>query len=265
MKGLRKLLIEEYLRLEKIAGKLRKELADMPEGTLRVSKSHNYTQFYHVKKENDMKCQKFLQKSEMDLVRKLAQKSYDEKVLRIAEKRLQQMKSLVGTYHDNEIEEVYKKEHPARKAFVIPVEPTEEQLEMEWYRREYKGKEFQEGVPVIITEKGERVRSKTEKMLADFFYRKEILYRYEKPLYLKGYGIVYPDFTFFSRKKRKEIYWEHEGMMDDPEYARAAIRKIKSYEKNGIYPGENLILTFETQQNVQDFKIIEEMIDRYLQ
>lgn len=37
MKGLRKLLIEEYLRLEKIAGKLRKELADMPEGTLRVS------------------------------------------------------------------------------------------------------------------------------------------------------------------------------------------------------------------------------------
>lgn len=89
------------------------------------------------------------------------------------------MKSLVGTYHDNEIEEVYKKEHPARKALVIPVEPTEEQLEMEWYRREYKGKEFQEGMPVIITEKGERVRSKTEKMLADFFYRKEILYRYE--------------------------------------------------------------------------------------
>lgn len=69
MKGLRKLLIEEYLRLEKIAGKLRKELADMPEGTLRVSKSHNYTQFYNVKKENDMKCQKFLQKSEMDLWR----------------------------------------------------------------------------------------------------------------------------------------------------------------------------------------------------
>ena len=52
---------------------------------------------------------------------------------------------------------------------------------------------------------------------------------------------------------------------DSPEYARAAIRKIESYEKNGIYPGENLILTFETQQNVLDFKIIEEMIDRYLQ
>lgn len=55
------------------------------------------------------------------------------------------------------------------------------------------------------------------------------------------------------------------SMMDNPEYARAAIRKIESYEKNGIYLGENLILTFETQQNVLDFKIIEEMIDRYLQ
>lgn len=116
MKGLRKLLIEEYLRLEKIAGKLRKELADMPEGTLRVSKSHNYTQFYNVKKENDMKCPKI-----------------------------------------------------------------------------------------------------------------------------------------------------SSSMMDNPEYAGAAVRKIESYEKNGIYPGENLILTFETQQNVLDFKIIEEMIDRYLQ
>ena len=30
-------------------------------------------------------------------------------------------------------------------------------------------------MPVIITEKGERVRSKTEKMLADFFYRKRNL------------------------------------------------------------------------------------------
>lgn len=211
-----------------------------------------------------MKCQKFLQKSEMDLVRKLAQKSYDEKVLRIAEKRLQQMKSLVGTYHDNEIEEVYKKEHPARKALVIPVEPTEEQLEMEWYRREYKGKEFQEGMPVIITEKGERVRSKTEKCWQTSFIEKKS-YIDMKTIIFKRIWDCLPGFYILFQKKRKEIYWEHEGMMDNPEYARAAIRKIESYEKNGIYPGENLILTFETQQNVLDFKIIEEMIDRYLQ
>ena len=75
---------------------------------------------------------------------------------------------------------------------------------------------------------------------------------------------LYPDVytTDFFVDVTEEVM---ETMMDNPEYARAAIRKIESYEKNGIYPGENLILTFETQQNVLDFKIIEEMIDRYLQ
>lgn len=75
-------------------------------------------------------------------------------------------------------------------------------------------------------------------------FHKGIPYKYEKPLYLKGYGIVYPDFTFLSKRTRKEIYWEHEGRMDDSEYAKTAIKKIKTYEDNGIYLGENLILTF---------------------
>lgn len=55
---------------------------------------------------------------------------------------------------------------------------------------------------------------------------------------------MYPDFTFLSKRTRKEIYWEHEGRMDDSEYAKTAIKKIKTYEDNGIYLGENLILTF---------------------
>ena len=62
--------------------------------------------------------------------------------------------------------------------------------------REYKSKDFQVTDPVILTEKGERVRSKSEKIMADYFYRNGIFYKYERPLYLPGVGIVYPDFTF---------------------------------------------------------------------
>lgn len=29
--------------------------------------------------------------------------------------------------------------------------------------------------------------------------------------------MVYPDFTFLSRRTGEEIYWEHEGMMDKPD------------------------------------------------
>ena len=55
---------------------------------------------------------------------------------------------------------------------------------------------------------------------------------------MKRFGIVYPDFTFLSPKTGEEIYWEHDGRMDDPEYARKAIKKIETYEKNGIFQGK---------------------------
>lgn len=106
--------------------------------------------------------------------------------------------------------------------------------------------------------------TKSEKILADFFFRRNILYKYEKPLYLKGYGTVYPDFTFFSKRTGQEISWEHEGMMDRQEYARSAVRKIESYQKNEIYPGDRLILTFETEQSVLNSNIIERLVNKYL-
>ena len=75
---------------------------------------------------------------------------------------------------------------------------------------------------------------------------------------------MYPDFTFLSKKTGQEIYWEHEGMMDRQEYARAAVRKIESYQKNKIYPGDRLILTFETEQSVLNSNVIEELVNQYL-
>lgn len=83
----------------------------------------------------------------------------------------------------------------------------------------------------------------------------------KKPLYLKGYGTIYPDFTLLSADTYEEIYWEHDGRMDDAVYASNAVKKIKLYENNGIYVGERLILTFETQKmilNTSDIKGISE-------
>ena len=52
--------------------------------------------------------------------------------------------------------------------------------------------------------------------------------------------------------------------MDEPDYARKAIRKIETYEKNGILPGKNLILTFETSQSILDMKVVEKLTKEYL-
>ena len=52
--------------------------------------------------------------------------------------------------------------------------------------------------------------------------------------------------------------------MDDPEYARKAIKKIETYEKNRIFPGQRLVLTFETLQDGLDMKIVEKLAREYL-
>ena len=187
--------------------------------------------------------------------------------------RISKDKNKVRYYHcveDNEgtyiskIDSELPKLHTQRQLLVTPVEPIWEKELAKWYDSEYHGKEFYEGTAEIVTEKGERVRSKSEKILADYFYRNNILYQYEKPLYLKGYGTMYPDFTFLSKKTRKEIYWEHEGMMDKPEYAKSAVKKIESYQRNGIHLGERLLLTFETELTVLNSQIVEELVEKYL-
>lgn len=263
MTGLKDMLLEEQKRLEYIIQKAEQELLDAPEGTMRLSVNKGKAQFYHCTDYGNSNG-KYIKKDDGQIVKNLAQKIYDEKIIRKAKRRLSQIKRITKDYKDNEIEEIYSKMHQERKKLVTPIVSDWEQELKLWMKREYKGKDFKEGSPVIYTEKGERVRSKSEKILADYFYHHNIPYKYECPLALFDGRIVYPDFTFLSPKTRKEIYWEHDGKMDDPAYIGNAIKKIDAYEKSGIYMGERLILTFETSECVLNSETIENYARRYL-
>lgn len=265
MHGLREKLMEEEARLELIKQKTANRLRTAPEGTLRISKSNNCIQYYHCQKQSDLRNGKYLHSSEVKLIHELAQKTYDEKVLRLAKRRLNQIERLLREYRDDEIEAIYQKESAARHKLIEPVETTWNQRVGQWMSEEYERKQFKETDPFIYSEKGERVRSKSEKILADYFFHKNIPYKYEKGLYLRGYGMVYPDFTFLSKRTGTEIYWEHEGRMDDPTYAEPAIRKIHTYEDNGIFLGERLILTFETKNIILSTVDIERNVKRFLE
>jgi hypothetical protein len=115
----------------------------------------------------------------------------------------------------------------------------------------------------LLTDRGERVRSKSELIIANLLSKEGIPYKYECPLRLKGFGTVHPDFTALRRKARKEIYWEHLGMMDDPEYAEKAVRKISAYGANGFFPGDRLILTAETKSTPLNVRLIRDLIACY--
>ena len=52
--------------------------------------------------------------------------------------------------------------------------------------------------------------------------------------------------------------------MDDLQYAEKTIQKIHSYEENNIFPGEKLILTFETAKSPLDTRLAEKLAEKYL-
>lgn len=263
MGNLREMLLKEQYRLENILQKVVKELKNAPPGTLRLSSSKKEVQYYHCVPEGK-KNGKYISKTEKEFIRSLAQKDYNEKILKLTKKRLSQIIRLTKDYDDEEIEQVYWNEHIERRKLIRPVEATWEEQLSQWMSKKYNKKEFRDEAPMIITNRGERVRSKSEKILADYFDQNGIAYKYECPLYIKGVGIIYPDFTFLSKKIKQEIYWEHDGRMDDPVYAQNAIRKIQTYEENGIYPGERLILTFETTKSVLNMRLVDNLVSKYL-
>lgn len=271
MYGLRELLVEEVTRLQAIKSIIDVRLQGAPEGHLRITSTRNNCTQYMLRmdrkpnKEGQPKSQEtYIRKENLPLVNKLAQKAYDQKMQRLINRRLKQLTKLSEEYRDDEVEDIYNKLHPIRKELVNPVETPWEQRLQEWKSIHYVGKGFDPGTPEIYTKKGERVRSKSEKILADTFYELGIEYKYECPIKLKGYGVVYPDFTILRKKDGKEVYWEHDGRMDDPSYAEKAIRKINSYIANCIFPGERLIITYESSGVVISDKVIHQLISKYL-
>ena len=262
MNSIRKELEERKHCLIQHEKRILARLQKAPEGTLRVSRSKGKVQYYHRRMPSERKG-KYIRKEDEFLARALAQKEYDIRMVGILRREMKAIESFLGTMPQEGFETVYESLTAARKELVVPETLTDEMFLQQWQQTGYRGKDFPDEYPELLTEKGERVRSKSEIIIADQLYRHRIPYRYECPLQLEGFGTVYPDFTILNIRKREQLFWEHMGMMDVPEYAEKAIRKIAAYQANGIFPGEKLILTYETGTNPINIRQVKEMILKY--
>ncbi len=249
--------------LLKVKEEKEKALEHAPKGSMRINNKGGKTQYYHRTDPKDFNGI-YLKKKEINLVKKLAQKDYDKQIYVSAVRELDAIERYLKKVPEREIEEIYDAIRQERKVLIKPLEVPLEEYVKAWQSQPYEGKGFEEDVPEIYTAKGERVRSKSEMIIADMLEREGIPYRYEYPIKLKGWGVVYPDFTALHKETRKEIYWEHFGMMDNPEYVENAVQKIALYEQNGIYPGDRLIITYETKKTPIHRKTVFRMIGRYL-
>ncbi len=184
MYGLREMLLKEQNHLATLRNALKEEKRTYPEGSLRTLERGGQYQYFHYIPGKTGDHGRYIHKKEEELARVLAQKDYERKLERLLERRLNQIEKLTKEYRDDELEQLFLGQVKSRRRLIDPIEPTYEERLFRWETEENEGKGFRDGDPVIFTEKGERVRSKSEKILADFFCKKGIPYKYEKPLYL---------------------------------------------------------------------------------
>lgn len=243
-------LEKECKELNKFIAKLEAKGKDRPEGYLRIDRKKNKCQYYLVKNSKDANYNRngnYLRKTEMPLVKAIAQRDYDCIALKKAKERLKAIEVFMIKYSKTDLKELYKNTHPCRRELIETDMVSDEEYINRWENVKYRGKGgIEDGE--IVTERGESVRSKSEKIIADKLYMLGIPYRYEYPLILGCNFTVYPDFTILKMPERKEVYLEHFGMLDDEEYFNKMLLKLNTYEKNGIYLGVNLFCTYETSR-----------------
>ncbi len=271
-----------------------KEVNKKLEGHLRIAQRHGRSQFYHYTESSNPKG-RYIPLKEKDFAYKLAQKDYDTEVIILIQKEIDALQNYLKQTSDGRaISELYDSLCPARRALITPVTLTDGQYAARWQEISWTGRPFSQDAPLLYTARGERVRSKSEVIIADTLFRHKIPYRYEFPLTLRrsseaplhgdfdklnhrtsvsgshttsiGNTItLHPDFLCLNTRTRSEFYWEHFGLMDDPDYSKNTAGKLRLYTENGILAGRNLIITMETQSEPLATRILDQMIASFLQ
>ncbi|MCI6809374.1 MAG: hypothetical protein MR958_04195 [Spirochaetia bacterium] len=249
-------LLENYkLELEQKISVASKMSAHLPKGTVRIIKHKGKPQYYLVGEKIS-----YLTKKDMKLVKELAQREYNRKVLIRLKAQLKSCKGFLKICQKNKLEAPFERASFYRKALITPLFTSDFEFGRQWKLLEYEQKSFSENAPEYYTSSGLRVRSKSELIIGDVLERLGIYFRYEFPLKMNNGVELHPDFYCLNVRTRQEFVWEHFGMMDDLEYVQRAVEKQVLYAKNGWLIGKNLIFTMETMYSPLNSKMIEKIV-----
>ena len=165
---------------------------------------------------------------EINAIKELAIKEYHKALLPLIKKEIKYLKLLLKT--EEQIENAYNGMYEGKRILFEPdLIPTSKIIE-DFENTTYEGLSFDDNDQTeYYTNRGERVRSKSEKIIADELARQKIPYKYEKPLVLFVDGKqkqFFPDFTVLNKTTGKIIYLEHLGMMDNSYYYNNTLNKL---------------------------------------
>ncbi|MCR5754055.1 MAG: hypothetical protein K6G30_04465 [Acetatifactor sp.] len=234
-----------------------KQNKGVDERALRVCKRKCGFQYYLEDKEGK---RTYVKVRDVEKVRKVAQREYDVSIHKTLLALRNRLERFLKLYDIESIEKEYEKLCEAKKMLVTPVVMTDEEYIKQWEHDNKGGMNPFPDVGQYLTNKGEYVRSKSEKILADLFYKHGIPYIYEPAFELANGSYVYPDFALLNVRERKTIYWEHFGLISDGEYAKRTLQKLSCYEESGMQIGVDLLFSMESESMPLNLRQIEKKI-----
>ena len=262
-------LLEKRLKqLEETLSNIKQETNFQLNDHVRIHQKGKYVEYYKLCKERTNYGNYILLKDTKAAVL-LAQNDYNKKAIKLLQKEINAIRFYFIRTKSSALLKLYTKMTPARQKLITPVTLTNEQYTEQWLKESWQGRPFADNTPEFYTSTGVRVRSKSEVLIADALTRHNIPFRYEYPLQLKrSYDNIpvnlNPDFMCLNVRTRQEFYWEHFGLMDDPDYAKKAAAKLRLYAENNILSGHNLIFTMETQTEPLSTRVLEKLIVKFL-
>ena len=258
-KAVRNVLSDRYDLITKTIENIEKKLKALPTGWINIRHQNGKAYYYYA---NAKSKERFLTKKDEELIKQLLQKRYLKEVLKAAKNELLALSKMLNIYLADLPEEMFEKLPEELRSGVEPIILGNEQDAREWMEEPYVGKPFKDDAPVYMTIKGERVRSKSEVMLADRLFFRGMPYKYECPIMIDGI-VIHPDFSMKRMSDNKIIYHEHCGKMDDPEYYSDLVERINLYNQAGIMQGDRLTFSFETSDKPLDIRVIDRLIDEF--
>ncbi len=254
--------LSELRQLEEETKRRLKSYKGLEKGNVRAC-THNGTTQYYFRKTGEKK-EHYISGIEKSKIQLLVQRDYDDKILKKLQEMIKRLNKFNEAYDSDNIVNYYNNLPVGRRKLIDPIIPTSQMIIDEWYRNNPGSKNSYKIKHEFPTLRGEVVRSKSEKMIADLLHTKGIPYVCEPEVLLRDGSRACPDFLALNVKRNKSVYIEHLGLVDQQVYATRNFNKLIDYEEVGIVLGDNLIITMETEERPLDMKVVEKKIEQFL-
>ena len=137
-----------------------------------------YFLYYCIADENSGK-QRYINVSNIKEAQNIAQRDYDLKYLKHVESEIKDIEGLLAKKYSDQAKNCYSGINEGRKKLIQPFEMSDEDYIRKWLAMPYQPKGFTENdTTEYYTDKGERVRSKSEIIIANMLKTLNIPYKY---------------------------------------------------------------------------------------